>query len=324
MLTDQQPAQFDAIRAGLGQVAVVTRATLRLVPAPRQVRRFLLSYPDLATILGDQRLLASERRFEGIQGAVLAAPTGGWMFRLDLVKDLSGDPPDETALLAGLSDDRARAEPTNLPYLDYLDRLAALERLLRSGGWWPFPHPWLTTFVGDAAVEAVAAGELAKLTPADLGPLGQVVISPILRESVRTPMLRLPPDPVCYTFNLVRLPATDDAVGAGRLVTANRAIYERVRDAGGTLYPVSAFPMSAADWRTHFEATFDGSPRSSASTTRATYSRPATRSSSRRWRSRAGAPRSRRRRPPDCRPLSGRAVQLYLGSWHGSPAPRPP
>lgn len=239
-------------------MAVVTRATLRLVPAPRRVRRFLLHYPDLATMLGDQRLLVSQRRFEGVQGAVLPAPTGGWMFRLDLVKDLSGDPPDEAALLAGLSDDRARAEPTNLPYLDYLDRLAALERLLRSEGWWPFPHPWLTTFVGDAAVEAVAAGELARRTPADLGPLGQVVISPILRESVRTPLLRLPPDPVCYTFNLIRLPATDDAVGAGRLVTANRAIYERVRDAGGTLYPVSAFPMSAADWRTHFGAAFDG------------------------------------------------------------------
>jgi cytokinin dehydrogenase len=65
-------------------------------------------------------------------------------------------------------------------------------------------------------VEAVAAGELAKLTPADLGPLGQVVISPILRESVRTPLLRLPPDPVCYTFNLIRLPATDDVGGAHR------------------------------------------------------------------------------------------------------------
>lgn len=30
------PRLFDAVRAGLGQVAVVTRATLRLVPAPRQ------------------------------------------------------------------------------------------------------------------------------------------------------------------------------------------------------------------------------------------------------------------------------------------------
>jgi cytokinin dehydrogenase len=254
----RNPGLFDAVRAGLGQVAVVARATLRLVPAPERVRRFLLYYPDLATMLGDQRLLASERRFEAVQGAVVPAPTGGWMFRLDLVKDLFGSPPDEAALLAGLSDDRARAELSTLPYLDYLDRLAALERLLRSEGWWSSPHPWLTTFVGDAAVEAVVAGELAALTPDDLGPLGQVVVSPIVAASVGTPLLRLPPDPLCFTFNLIRLPATDDAVEARRLVTANRAVYERVRAAGGTLYPVSAFPMSVADWRTHFGAAFDG------------------------------------------------------------------
>jgi cytokinin dehydrogenase len=105
-------------------------------------------------------------------------------------------------------------------------------------------------------VESVAAGELARLAPADLGPLGQVVISPILRESVRTPLLRLPPDPLGFTFNLVRFPPTDDPAEARRLVAANRAVYERVRDAGGTLYPVSAFPMSAADWRDHFGAAF--------------------------------------------------------------------
>jgi cytokinin dehydrogenase len=132
-----------------------------------------------------------------------------------------------------------------------------LERLLRSNGQWWFPHPWLTTFVGDASVESVVDSELADLPPADLGPLGQVVLSPILRESVRSPLLRLPPDPVCYTFNLFRLPATDEAGEARRLVMANRAVYERVRDVAGTLYPVSAFPMSRDDWRRHFGAAFD-------------------------------------------------------------------
>jgi FAD/FMN-containing dehydrogenase len=71
---DRNPGLFDAVRAGLGQVAVVTRATLRLVPAPRQVRRFLLVYPDLATMLADERLLAHEHRFERVQGAVLPTP----------------------------------------------------------------------------------------------------------------------------------------------------------------------------------------------------------------------------------------------------------
>jgi hypothetical protein len=32
-------------------------------------------------------------------------------------------------------------------------------------------------------------------------------------------------------------------------VDANKATYGRVKAAGGTLYPVSAFPMSKGEWR---------------------------------------------------------------------------
>jgi cytokinin dehydrogenase len=39
-------------------------------------------------------------------------------------------------------------------------------------------------------------------------------------------------------------------------VRANRAVYDRVRAAGGTLYPVSALPMSRGDWRRHFGPAF--------------------------------------------------------------------
>jgi cytokinin dehydrogenase len=122
---------FDTVRAGLGQVGVITRATLRLVPAPQQVRRFLLFYPDLTTMLADQRLLVHEHRFDGVQGEAVPAPTGGWRFRLDVAKELSGNGPADATLLAGLSDDRPRAQPSTLPYLDHLTRFTALER--RSG-----------------------------------------------------------------------------------------------------------------------------------------------------------------------------------------------
>ncbi|HEY6423877.1 MAG TPA: hypothetical protein VIY28_11630 [Pseudonocardiaceae bacterium] len=61
---------------------------------------------------------------------------------------------------------------------------------------------------------------------------------------------------MCYAFNLVRLPTTDSVAEANRLMTANRAVYNRVRAAGGTLYPVSAFPMSRDDWREHFGPAF--------------------------------------------------------------------
>lgn len=253
---DHNADLFDAVRAGLGQVAIMSRATLRLIEAPRQVRRFLLTYPDLRTMLKDQRLLAAGGRFDRMQGAVLAAPTGGWTFKIDAAKDLSGDAPDDGALLSGLSDDRDRAQPSTEVYFDYLNRLTAFEQTLRANGQWFFPHPWLTTFVGDSGIEAVVSATLAELTPADLGTFGQVVLSAFHRRAVNTPLLRLPTDNLCYAFNLIRVPATDSTAEADRLVAANRAAYDRVRASGGALYPVSAFPMSRENWRQHFGTIF--------------------------------------------------------------------
>jgi cytokinin dehydrogenase len=235
-----EPDLFDAARAGLGQVGVVTRATLALVPAPRIMRRSLLTYPDLRAMVAAQRRLAGDDRFAAVQGAVLPDPTGGWTFRLETVAELAG-PPDADAL----------------PYLEYLDRLAPLERALRGNGQWSFPHPWLMTFVGNAHVEEVVGAELARLTPADLGPFGQVALSAFRRRSVTTPLLRLPPDELCYAFNLVRIPPTDDPTEVDRMLSANRSVYERVRAAEGVVYPVSALSMSRDDWRVHYGPAFD-------------------------------------------------------------------
>jgi FAD/FMN-containing dehydrogenase len=39
-------------------------------------------------------------------------------------------------------------------------------------------------------------------------------------------------------------------------VDANKATYGRVKAAGGTLYPVSALPLSKSEWRDHFGPAF--------------------------------------------------------------------
>jgi FAD/FMN-containing dehydrogenase len=247
---------FDMVRAGLGQVAVVTRATLKLVPAPQQVRRHLLFYPDLRSMQRDQRLLAAGHRFDVVTGAILAAPAGGWIFRLDAAEYFMGTAASDEAVLAGLSDDQSRRKASTLSYFEYLNRLSELETLLRDNGQWFLPHPWLMTFIGDTQVEAVVGDTLARLTPADLGPLGQISLSAISRRSITSPLVRLPADDLCYAFNLVRIPATDDAKEITRLIEDNRARYGQVCESGGTLYPVSALPMDHEDWRRHFGPAF--------------------------------------------------------------------
>jgi len=113
------------------------------------------------------------------------------------------------------------------------------------------------TFIGDSQVESVVNAELDALNPAmDLGPFGQVALVPIRRPAICSPLLRMPADDLCYAFNLVPIPATSDANEANRLVDANKATYGRVKAAGGTLYPVSAFPMSKGEWRDHFGSAF--------------------------------------------------------------------
>jgi cytokinin dehydrogenase len=250
---------FDAVRAGLGQAAVITSATLRLVAAPASVRHILLFYADLQSLLRDARLLCAEGRFDVVQGAILPVPGDRLVFRLDVAKRFDGEPPEDDALLTGLSDDPDRRAPATLSYLDYVSRLAALEAALRAKRQWSFPHPWLMTFVGDSQVERVVEAELRAMDPvADLGELGQIALSPIGRRAISSPLLRMPSDELIYAFNFVRIPATDNATEANRLVGANRAAYERITAAGGTLYPVSALPLSQREWRDHFGPAFPG------------------------------------------------------------------
>ncbi len=178
-------------------------------------------------------------------------------FRLDAVKNFDGNPPDDNVPLTGLSDDPAQRQPTTIGHFDYLNRFAAFEAALRANGQWFFPHPWLMTFTGDFQVEFVVNAELDALRPAaDLGQFGQVALSPIRRSAISSPLLRMPSDDLCYTFNLVRMPATSAANEANRLVDANKATYVRVKAAGGTLYPVSALPLSKGEWRDHFGSAF--------------------------------------------------------------------
>lgn len=247
---------FDAVRAGLGQCGIVTRATLRLMRAPARVRRFQLFYPDLEALVADQRRALDEQRFDQLQGAIL--PDGsGWRYQLEGAVFHDGAlSRDDRRAIEGLSDVRSAAVVLDSSWRDDTHLFAKFRKLLTANGQWFHPQPWLLTFLRGSNAQSVARAILDDLAGTDVGPFGRVTLYPMSTMTVRTPLVRLPDESVVFPFNLIRIPASNDRASAEAMVAQNRWFYDRIRDAGGTLYPVSAMPMSSDDWQRHFGATW--------------------------------------------------------------------
>lgn len=72
----QRPFLFTAVRAGLGQFAVIVRARVRLVDVPSHTRTYTALYGDLTTLMSDQELLVQEGRFDYVEGQVVPIRPG--------------------------------------------------------------------------------------------------------------------------------------------------------------------------------------------------------------------------------------------------------
>ncbi|MER7834782.1 FAD-binding protein [Streptomyces sp. NPDC096040] len=247
---DHHGTLFHAVLAGLGQVAVIVRATLRLSPAAALVRRYCLYYPDLDAYLTDQHLLATDRRFDYLEGQ--ARPVEGtaddWHYMVEAVAAHHGPtPPDDGVLLAGLV--FGTAEITDLGYAEFANRVAADEELLRATGEWLHPHPWLNLLLPEATAASVVTGILADPGFRDLRENGVVLLYPLLSRALRAPLFRRPRSEVVLLLALLRTAAPG---AADPMVAANRTAYEYARAKGAVAYPVNALPMTPADWREHY------------------------------------------------------------------------
>jgi cytokinin dehydrogenase len=244
---------FEAVLGGLGQFAIIVRATIPLLPAPENARGYQLFYSELGTYLGDQRRLLDDGRFSSLEGQVIRkADDSGWEFFIDAAAYYTSPrTPDDTALLAGLSFDPAHAIVTEYSYLDWVNRLAPIVEFLEQIGIWGFPHPWLDVFLPASRTQQLVADVLADLTLADTGQ-GPVLLYPFSTRRLHRPFVEMPQEREAFLFSLLRtaVPPTPEVVG--RMVADNRVVYERARDAGGKRYPIGSVQFGPADWRDHY------------------------------------------------------------------------
>lgn len=237
---------FGSVLGGLGQFAIIVRATVRLVPAKRTARVYRLSYTDLATFTADQRMLLDDGRFDYLEGQVVPVEGGGWSYLLEAAAYYTAPAPGDSQLLRGLR--HGSAEIQELPYVDWLDRIYAIVEQLRA---LRLPNPWIDLFLPAERVEEYVTRVLAELTPADTGG-GVILLYPVPTRLSTRPFVRVPRDEVMYLFSVLRMVIPPNDAEVARMLADNRVLYDRARAIGGFRYPIGSLVVDRADWADHY------------------------------------------------------------------------
>ena len=248
-------ALFEAVLGGLGQLAIIVGATLRLLPAPASARVYQLFYTDLEAFTRDQQRALDDGRFGYLEGQVLPLPEGGFQFLLEAAAYYTPpELPDDAALLAGLEPLNGSTVIEEYSYFDWQNRLAPLVESLRASGAWDLPHPWLNLFLPASSADAFISSALAGLRPEDTGG-GPILCYPFRRSELTRQLVAIPDSDVVVIFGLLRFAAPDPAL-VQSLLEQNRALFEIARAQGGKRYPIGSVAFSPADWAEHFGACF--------------------------------------------------------------------
>jgi cytokinin dehydrogenase len=251
---ERRPQLFGAILGGLGQLAIIVRATLKLVPAPSTARVYQLFYTSIPDFLRDQRLAAESERFDYLEGQALPQPDGSFQFMLEAAAYFTPpQAPDDAALLAGFAPLPGATVTQEQTYFDWANRLAPLMAELRATGAFDLPHPWFDVFLPSAGSEEYLEQVFANLLFTDVN--GPILLYAFQRSKVTGSIVALPDTGVAFLFDILRFSPPDPAIVEAH-IASNRALFDQARALGAKKYPIGSIPFDFADWVEHFGADF--------------------------------------------------------------------
>ncbi|HEU4401301.1 MAG TPA: FAD-binding protein, partial [Candidatus Polarisedimenticolia bacterium] len=259
------PGAWNALRAGLGQFGVITRLRLKLRRCRPRVRTYFLLYDDPGALLRDSRQAIETDRFDYLESWAAPCPQGfrwigsikeafaAWFFPLHATVEFeAGSPPDDAALLAGLSPYR-RLHVEDQDLLQFASRLEPLFTLWKRGGFWSLPHLWTETVLPWAPAEPFIAQVLANLPPTTLVG-GHVLIWPCRGTVSKVPMFVTPPAPMVVGFGV--LPAVPPDLLPQAKARLNQ-LSELSIAAGGKRYLSGFIEFDRKRWKQHFGDRWD-------------------------------------------------------------------
>lgn len=220
---------FDAVRAGRGRNGIITRATVRLVPAPDTVTWHKLHYDTIDQLVADQQHLVTAGVFDYVEGQLK-------------IRDGQRVAELEAVTFTGVSAGHGRldglafrdTDSRTASYWDFVNRLADGEPLLRDAGLWDSPHPWCNLLLpSSAAAELLRHTELGAELYSDSG---LVLAYPLRTDRITTPRIALPNDDIVFLVAALRYAPAGAPQVVAAMQTANDVLVTKVLRAGGQLY----------------------------------------------------------------------------------------
>ncbi|MEJ2081922.1 MAG: FAD-binding protein [Acidobacteriota bacterium] len=249
---------FKAVRAGLGQFGIITRAKLRLRPFSENVRTYYLLYDSAKSLLADQQQILHDQRFDFIEGwctpcvqgmktlGSARIPFAEWFFPLQVSVEYAGGAPGDSVLSHLNYYRRVHTEDSSL--LAFLKRMdAVFEHWYESGGW-KLPHPWMEALLPWDGVVDYLEGVVKSLPPSLLGD-GQLLLWPCRGTVSETPMLARPDGEFIMGFGIQPvIPRRELEM----VLTLLRKASDLVIQVGGRRYLSGWVEFDHARWKSHF------------------------------------------------------------------------
>ncbi|XP_057469506.1 cytokinin dehydrogenase 5 [Actinidia eriantha] len=284
----QNSELFHAVLGGLGQFGIITRARIALEPAPQRVRWIRVLYSNFTTFTHDQEYLISlhgqhsSQKFDYVEGFVIVdeglinnwrssffsprnpvkiaslGASGGVLYCLEITKNYhesAADTIDQEveALMQKLNFIPATVFTTDLPYVDFLDRVHKAELKLRSKGLWEVPHPWLNLFVPKSRIDDFDKGVFKGILENKTS--GPILIYPMNKNKwdERSSVV-VPDEEVFYLVALLRsaLDTGEETQTLEYLSNQNRQILRFCDEAGINVKQYLPHYTSDEEWMDHF------------------------------------------------------------------------
>lgn len=251
---------FDAVRSGLGQFGVITRARLKLRRCKPRVRTYYLLYDDLAALMRDAKTVIDEDRVDDMESWCVPCPQGfrwvgqtkeafaAWFYPLHVTVEFEpGDEPDDKEKLRGLAPYR-RTHVEDQDLMQFAGRLEPLFAVWKRSGYWAAAHPWMETILPWPAAAPYIQKVLDGLPPTALGG-GHVLLWPSRGTTSRVPLFMTPRTPFVMGFGILPgLPADVVPQARQRLNMAS----DLSMTAGAKRYLSGLIEFDRPRWKQHY------------------------------------------------------------------------